>query len=222
MPGRLLVIAAAPPESDTAGAPHAAGKLTAAFLADTVRLASHPAVGAEILLSLPEPAETAPTVFPDLRRIPHRGNSPGERFVHIFSEGFAALSGAVVVIGTGTPHLPVAFVQETFGRLEGDTDAVLGPADDGGYWLIALRELHAELFANIPWGTGDVLEATLKAATAAGVKTALLPGWHSVETASDVDRLRIDLRRGTVFAPATAALLETWAAEETQAGRGTI
>jgi glycosyltransferase A (GT-A) superfamily protein (DUF2064 family) len=193
------------------------------FLADTIRIASHPAVRAEILLSLPTaPAETALTEFPDLRRIPHQGNSPGERFVHIFSEGFAARYGAVAVIGSDTPHLPVAFVQEAFGRLEGDADAVLGPADGGGYWLIALREPHEELFANIPWGTGAVLEATLKAATAAGLKTALLPGWHSVERAADVDRLRIELRRGTVFAPATAALLETWAAEETQAGRGTI
>jgi glycosyltransferase A (GT-A) superfamily protein (DUF2064 family) len=224
MPGRLLVIAPIAPEADLTPEHSVYDSIFRdALLTDTIRLASHPAIAADLLLALDGSSETLPPdAARDVRCNPQRGNSLGDRLVHIFGEGFGAGHTAVGVIGSSTPDLPVAFVQEAFGRLERDADALFGPADDGGYYLVALRQPHPELFVDIPWGTGAVLEALLKAATAAGVKTALLPGWHLVDGEKERDRLRTDLRRGTAFAPATAALLETEAAGELPANTQTI
>jgi glycosyltransferase A (GT-A) superfamily protein (DUF2064 family) len=213
MPGHLLVIAATLPDANLVEpgvasgsvAPDGTDTFAVTSITDTVHVASHPAIGADLVLALNGPPEALPPAMRAVRRIPQRGNSPGVRLVNIFSEGFGAGYTAVGVISSDTPHLPVAFIQEAFGRLKGDADAALGPADEGGYYLIALREPHPELFADIPWNTGAVLETTLKAAVTAGVKTALLPGWYCVNTASGVGRLRVDLGRHTVDTPATAS-----------------
>jgi rSAM/selenodomain-associated transferase 2/rSAM/selenodomain-associated transferase 1 len=89
-------------------------------------------------------------------------------------------SGRVCLIGTDSPDLDAALVSQAFEAL-GETDVVLGPARDGGYYLIALSEPHSELFEEIPWSTDRVLESTLTRASAAGLAVRLL------ETLTDVD-----------------------------------
>jgi rSAM/selenodomain-associated transferase 1 len=229
MSGRLIVIAAKSPQAGRVKTrlvggdvtPAMAAAFASAFLTDTVRIAGAPVLDAELLLALDGAAEYLPRDVRRVRRIRQRGNSLGERLVHIFGEAFAAGHSLVCVLGSDTPHLPVAFVQEAFGRLGRDADAVFAPADDGGYCLVALGKPLPELFAGIPWSSNGVLEETLKAATAAGIKTALLPGWYDVDSAGDLRRLHTDLRRGTVAAPATAALLDARTAGA-RANTGTI
>lgn len=89
-------------------------------------------------------------------------------------------SRRVCLIGTDSPDLDAARVSKAFEAL-GETDVVLGPARDGGYYLIALSEPHPELFEEIPWSTDGVLESTLTRANAAGLDVRLL------ETLTDVD-----------------------------------
>ena len=117
---------------------------------------------------------------------------------------------AVCVIGSDAPHLPAAFLLEAWGRLQRGADAVLGPADDGGYYLVALPRAAPALFRDIPWSGAAVLEVTLARAAEERLSVSLLPPWYDVDTPDDLLRLREDLRRGVAYAPATAELLEEW------------
>ena len=84
----------------------------------------------------------------------------GQRMCAAFDAAFQAGSHRVVLIGTDCPELDGNVVQTAFERLH-ENDVVLGPASDGGYYLIGLRSSAPALFDGIPWGTGEVLRATL-------------------------------------------------------------
>jgi len=106
----------------------------------------------------------------------------GERMFSAFDEAFAAGAGRVVLIGTDIPGLGREIMQRAFQALE-NSDLVLGPATDGGYYLIGLRSRpNRALFTDIPWGTQTVLESTLSVAREQGISTAL------VDLLNDVDR----------------------------------
>ncbi|MDX2284047.1 MAG: TIGR04282 family arsenosugar biosynthesis glycosyltransferase [Bacteroidia bacterium] len=187
--------------------------LAGAFLTDTDAVVSHPSVTVrpptEVILC----HDGDPTVFPDaLRRrraIPQRGNSLGDRIVSLCADVFADGAEQLSIVGSDCPHLPTAFLTEAFGRLSAGAEAVFGPTDDGGYYLVALSRPLPVLFEKIPWSTSDVLRTTLETAEREGIRTALLPGWYDIDTGDDLRRLRTDLRRGVAFAPATAAVLES-------------
>ncbi len=120
---------------------------------------------------------------------PQVGEGMGERleaaFGHVFRRGY----GEVAVIGTDSPDLPVSFMERAFELLRSPAvDAVFGPAEDGGYYLLAMTRLHRELFRDIPWSTGEVLEQSLARAAEAGLATALLPLWHDIDTGADLRR----------------------------------
>lgn len=114
-----------------------------------------------------------------LRLIPQAGGDLGQRMNIAITEALETSSG-VCLIGTDSPDVNEALVSEAFEAL-GETDVVLGPARDGGYYLIALSEPHPELFEGIAWSTDRVLEETLQQASAAGLTVRLL------ETLADVD-----------------------------------
>jgi glycosyltransferase A (GT-A) superfamily protein (DUF2064 family) len=84
---------------------------------------------------------------------------------------------------------------------------VIGPAEDGGYYLIALAQEAPQLFVDVPWGGDAVLEATRVHAGNLGLDTILLPPTFDVDEAADVERLRALVDRGVVMLPRTAALL---------------
>ena len=111
-----------------------------------------------------------------------------------------------MVIGSDSPTLPVAILRAAFGTLRLDADVVLGPAEDGGYYLVGASRPVAELFRGIPWGTPGVLEATVAAASRAAARLVLLPTWYDVDVPEDFDRLSADL---TGAGPATAVCVRT-------------
>ena len=87
------------------------------------------------------------------------GRSLGERLLIAFNEEMCD-GHPVVVLGTDSPTLPPAYVDEAFPQLRSN-DAVIGPAFDGGYYLLGMRQLWRELFPNdMPWGTNQVLDRT--------------------------------------------------------------
>jgi len=195
-----------------------AALLAAASLLDTVEACRHPCVGAEVRIALDgDPAdqpeelsrEGSPPTFPQ------KGGSLGERLIAVFSDCFDEAAGRpVCVIGGDAPHLPPALLAEAFGRLAtGGTDAVLGPSEDGGYYLVGLKSPQPELFRDIPWSTDAVLSETLARAADSRVAAALLPRWYDIDTPEDVARLRTDLARGTASAPNTRAALDRLARE---------
>jgi len=111
----------------------------------------------------------------------------GERLSHGFAWGFT--EGTVVcAIGTDAPGITVEIVESAFTQLEDPEglDLILGPANDGGYYLIALRHPAPGLFRGIPWSTGKVLKATLDAALALDLRSRLLVPLTDVDRLEDV------------------------------------
>ncbi len=104
-----------------------------------------------------------------------------DRLRRAFAQAFSQGSRQVVVIGADCPHLTPALFAQAFAALE-SRELVLGPAMDGGYYLIGLNRLAPALFAEIPWGSEEVLAATLKQAQDLNLST------HLLEPLADVDR----------------------------------
>lgn len=127
-----------------------------------------------------------------LRFHPQIGNDLGERmktcFTTVFEKGFKR----VILIGSDSPDLPEDYITEAFSLLQAK-DVVLGPAVDGGYYLIGLRDTTSAsgLFEDIPWGTKTVLEETLKRVRQANRSIGLVPVWSDVDTITDLKNLII-------------------------------
>ncbi|MCI0485319.1 MAG: TIGR04282 family arsenosugar biosynthesis glycosyltransferase [Blastocatellia bacterium] len=105
----------------------------------------------------------------------------GARISRAFREALRSGMNRVIIIGTDSPRLSVQILQKALDALTSN-DVVIGPAKDGGYYLIGLRREIPELFKDIPWGTSHVLEITLEIAHRIGICPVLL------ETLEDVDR----------------------------------
>lgn len=114
------------------------------------------------------------------RRAQH-GQDLGERMANAFAEALAGRPYAVLV-GTDCPAMTADYLSRAFAALEGGADAVIGPAEDGGYMLIGLRRLDKRLFEGVAWSTDRVLEQTRERLTALGWR------WRELETLWDVDR----------------------------------
>ncbi len=118
----------------------------------------------------------------------------------------------VAAVGSDLPTLEASRVEQAFRCLEAGADVVLGPVEDGGYYLIALRRaaLRPELFAGISWSTAQVLSETLLRCQALGFKTELLPRERDIDTPPDLVALAGVLARGSGSCPRTRALLAEW------------
>ena len=142
------------------------------------------------------------------------GDDLGTRMQTAFQTLFARGYQRVVIIGTDVPTLPLDHVQQALTML-GQHDLVLGPALDGGYYLIGITRLIPELFLGIPWSTDQVLTLTQAKATSLGLKTALIKPWRDVDTLPDLQALieasAVDAKKpknDRVFSNRTAGVLE--------------
>jgi hypothetical protein len=121
----------------------------------------------------------------------------------LFSEGFTR----VVAVNSDSPTLPAAYLERAAGLLESN-DVVLGPAEDGGYYLIGLRRPQPGLFEGIAWSTDQVATQTLARAAELGLTMASLPEWYDVDTPAELERLREELvAQPFGMAPCTRAVL---------------
>ena len=125
----------------------------------------------------------------DLSYRPQYEGGLGDRLTAAFSEAFASGARRVVAVGTDCPDLKEPVLAEALDALN-DDDVVLGPATDGGYYLIGLRRLEAALFRQIDWGTSRVLEQTLSAARRAGLSVRLLGPLDDVDRPEDLVHTR--------------------------------
>lgn len=116
-----------------------------------------------------------------------QGRNLGERLHNIFRRKLGQGYQSVCIIDSDTPDLPSAMVAQAFRWLAGPSaDAVFGPCEDGGYYLVGLRQPHGELFSEIPWSTSQVLSQSLQKAEALGLHTRLLPSWNDLDTVDDL------------------------------------
>jgi hypothetical protein len=135
----------------------------------------------------PEDRAVMEAWFPDETWIPQSGADLGERMAQAFEVAFGRGARQVVVIGSDTPGVTRSTALEAFLALEnGEHDAVLGPADDGGYYLLALDRPRPEFFSGITWSTPSVLAETLDRAAALGLRVRLLERLRDIDTLDDV------------------------------------
>lgn len=116
------------------------------------------------------------------------GDDLGARMNQAFETMFARGYKRVLIVGTDVPTLPLDHYKQALALSE-TNDLVLGPALDGGYYLIGLKRTAPDLFTNIPWSTDQVLRLTQEKATKMGLKTALISPWRDVDTIDDVQAL---------------------------------
>jgi rSAM/selenodomain-associated transferase 1 len=121
--------------------------------------------------------------FPGEEAVAQSGGDLGERLASAFALAFARGARRVAVIGTDIPRVSRARVISAFAALDGH-DVVLGPACDGGYYLIALSQPRRELFRGIPWSTSSVLGSTLERAR--GLRVSTLEPLRDIDTLADV------------------------------------
>ena len=227
-PGRVktrLVGAPLPGGAGGTVTPERAAELHAAFLGDlAARLRTGVDRGAfrlRLAWAL-DPGEPLPAPPPELAGLPgvdavrQTGDDLGTR-LHRALADVARGHRAVAAVGSDHPSLPLARIEEAFAAAAGGR-AALGPADDGGYYLIALpaAAVAPELFAGVAWSTGRVLEQTLDRCRAAGLDPVLLAPGRDVDEGPDLTRLAADLARGGSDAPdgldcpRTRSLLAAW------------
>jgi len=127
--------------------------------------------------------EIKPWLRPCWRARPQGPGDLGQRLKTAFADAFAAGAGRVAVIGSDCPAVTHQDIREAWAALA-THDLILGPATDGGYWLIALREAHPGLFQGIHWSTESVLRETLRRADAAWLRVRLLRELTDVDTAT--------------------------------------
>lgn len=118
-----------------------------------------------------------------------RGTDLGERMCHALSRA-RRRHRAVILIGTDCPVLTPADLRRAARWLRGSADAVLAPAEDGGYALIAMRRASRRIFDGIRWGSENVYEETVKRLTAAGYRWRALRRVWDVDRPEDLDRFR--------------------------------
>lgn len=160
-----------------------------AFLLDTLHRLSHIAVRKIVAFTPPEAerdfrALTA-TQYELMSQAP---GDLGQRLEAFFRSQLATGASAVVAVGSDSPTLPVDFVERAFHELQ-QADVVLGPAMDGGYYLLGCGRRLPPIFAGIRWGTGSVLKETTSALDDPNWRLNLLPPWYDVDTPTDWELL---------------------------------
>jgi rSAM/selenodomain-associated transferase 1 len=170
-------------------------ELYRAFLLDTLHLMQQVDGAQCVIAYLPDDAEPyfrsiAPEGF---QFVPQQGHDLGERLDRVLASYLAAGYDQAVVMNSDGPTLPVSYLVEAFRRLgRADTDVVLGPSDDGGYYLIGLKRACSRLF-HVTMSTPRVLEDTLQRAHHCELAVSCLSPWYDVDVCEDLVRLIAEL-----------------------------
>lgn len=195
--------------------------LSAAFLLDisaTIHVAARAASIAPFIAYAPAGAEAhlahaiAPgteLILADGELIAEPGISGIGRSLLQATRNLLALGYAgVALVSADSPTLPAEFLVQAAHALTRPGDRmVLGPAEDGGYYLIGLRRPHADIFRDITWSTSEVAEETQSRAARLGLEVLTLPLWYDVDDPVSLARMAGALAAGRERAPATASCL---------------
>jgi uncharacterized protein len=131
---------------------------------------------------------------PDFALISQRGDGFGERLLATAQDLLSCGYGSVCLIDSDSPTVPVAAFEQAIAELQKEGDRiVIGPAQDGGYYLIGLKCAHPEPFADITWSTSSVFHETVAAAKEAGIEVVVLPLWYDVDDGETLELLIAEL-----------------------------
>lgn len=204
--------------------PEEAAQLSRLFLKDTaeniasVCQADARSAGVAIYTPIGSEAEFGGAVPEDFYFIPQRGTGFGERLLNALNDLFTAGFASVALIDSDSPSLPTAYYQSLVNLLSNASDkqVVIGPTEDGGYYLIGMTKPHEGLFTDIDWSTERVFGQTLQKAADQGLRVHTLPEWYDVDDSASLERLAQELLTEThtphntnhYQAPSTAAFLK--------------
>ena len=134
------------------------------------------------------------------------GETLGDRICSAFEFAFSEGLDSVVMIGTDSPTFPATLLNNAFSELE-KADAVLGPTEDGGYYLIGLNSVQDSFFAGVEWSSANTFRQTDSNLKNAGLVVSYLAPWYDVDEPVDLIRLRNDSFSET-NSPATFKLIK--------------
>ena len=191
-----------------------AAQLNVCFLRDTaaaiLQACAEKARGIAVYTPVGAEADYVDILPREFQLIPQRGNGFGERLEHAVEDLFAIGFASVCLIDSDSPTVPPKFYMAAARSLSMHGDrVVLGPTEDGGYYLIGLKQNHRRLFQNIDWSTERVFEQTKTRAAELGVEVELLPTCCDVDDRQSLHRLCDELlnEKSIDRAPNTRAFL---------------
>jgi rSAM/selenodomain-associated transferase 1 len=217
---RALIVVAKEPSPGTTKTrlvppltPEEAAELYRCLLSDTLELMGRVDGAQPVLAYTPAQAEPFFRGFVPhgFQLIAQRGPTLGQRLDNVLRAHLEQGYVQAVVMDSDSPTLPPAYLQQAFQQLDQpEVDVVLGPTEDGGYYLIGLKRPCSALF-EVAMSTPTVLQETLELARRQGLRVACLPAWYDVDNAEDLQRLRRELAaQPNDIAPSTRRLLVTW------------
>jgi rSAM/selenodomain-associated transferase 1 len=190
--------------------PQEAAMLAEAALVDTLEAGSS-ASFARHILSLDDQRAAPGTLRAELPArfevSPQRGQGLDERIAAAFDDAYAQLAVPIVLIGMDTPQVTPGLLETVAQPLAaGDADAVFGPAEDGGFWLLGLRKPDPQLILGVPMSADHTGRVQLDRLRDAGLRVRQVPELLDVDTAEDAERVARQAR-GSRFAATLAALV---------------
>jgi rSAM/selenodomain-associated transferase 1 len=178
--------------------PQEAAQLNICFLRDTAAAIKSAcranAVGVGVYTPIGSEAAYIDILPGEFRLLPQRGEHFGERLAFAADDILRCGFGCVCLIDSDSPTVSSEIYAQAIGLLARSGDrVVLGPADDGGYYLIGLKQNHRELFDGIDWSTERVLNQTIERAKQVNIDVELLPSGYDVDDRASLNRLCADL-----------------------------
>jgi uncharacterized protein len=172
-----------------------ASAIAACFVQDVVAGARRVARDVIVAYTPPDGLKTLQSLLPrDLLWMEQQGADLGARLEAAVWRAAALGFRPIIVIGADSPTLPPRLIEEAIRALAMDeADLVLGPAEDGGYYLIGFREPVRNLFQSVAWSTSFVYRQTAEAAARMGLRLRQLPLFYDVDTPADLLRLRDEI-----------------------------
>ena len=172
-----------------------AARLYEALLLDCATALSATQATAKLVAFTPAHAEDALRALlapiGEFEYVPQIEADLGQRMEALMQWAFARGAERVVLVGSDSPSLPAAYIDEGLALLL-EKEVVLGPSMDGGYYLVGRRKGDSRIFQDVAWSTGMVLEQTL---TRLGTQTlGLLPPWYDVDTPAEAGFLKVHLK----------------------------
>lgn len=136
------------------------------------------------------------------------GEGLGRRMANAFLESFSAGFNAAIIIGTDHPTLPDEFLNLAFDALADPMHTVIGPSEDGGYYLLGMNHFYPVVFKNMDYSHPDVFDQTIDRIGRTNAGITVLPTWYDVDTPEELRQLQRDLQEDPEAAPRTAQFLE--------------
>jgi rSAM/selenodomain-associated transferase 1 len=203
--------------------PDEAAQLNRCFLRDTAAAISKASANIARGVAVYTPLGAEPDyidILPrDFELLAQRGHGFDERLFNAAEDLLRIGFASVCLINSDSPTVPAEDYAQAATFLAADADrVVLGPSDDGGYYLIGLKQMHRRLFEDIDWSTERVLEQTIQRAAELKLPVELLPAGYDVDDLATLRRLcreLVDSDAGSTIdiAPATRAFLAQLTAE---------